>query len=82
MTTYVGQDELEPFRLFPEQASETAARLDPQNPRYAYVLGVAQWETGRREEAIATLQTALLTHPGNPELEAALASYRQQMGDL
>jgi len=56
---------------------QKATELDPQNARYAYVLGVAQWESGQREQAIATLEAALAAHPGHPDIEAALASYRE-----
>ncbi|MDX1380254.1 MAG: tetratricopeptide repeat protein, partial [Xanthomonadales bacterium] len=58
-----------------------AAELDPQNARYAYVLGVAQWESGQRDQAIATLEAALAAHPGHPDIEAALASYLEQSAD-
>jgi hypothetical protein len=40
------------------------------------VYGVGLWESGRREEAIATLEAALAAHPGNRDLESALASYK------
>jgi tetratricopeptide (TPR) repeat protein len=58
---------------------ERAAALEPDNVRYAYVYGVGLWEAGRREDAIATLEAALATHPGNPDLQSALAGYRQQL---
>ena len=57
---------------------ERAAALEPDNARYAYVYGVGLWEAGRREAAIATLEAALAAHPGDRDLQAALASYRQQ----
>jgi predicted CXXCH cytochrome family protein len=56
-----------------------AAALEPENVRYAYVYGVGLWEAGRREAAIATLEAALAAHPGNPDLQSALAGYRQQL---
>lgn len=57
---------------------ERAAALEPDNARYAYVYGVGLWEAGRREAAIATLEAALAAHPGDRDLQSALASYRQQ----
>ena len=59
---------------------QKAAELDPVNVRYSYVYGVALWESGRQQEAVATLETALANHPGNRDLLSALASYYQQLG--
>jgi predicted CXXCH cytochrome family protein len=58
-----------------------ATTLDPANARYSYVYGVAQWESGRQQEAVATLEAALASHPGNRDLLSALASYYQQLGE-
>ena len=58
-----------------------ARRLDPENLRYAYVYGVALWESGQREAAVAELESSLQQHPGNNELVSALASYYQAMGE-
>jgi tetratricopeptide (TPR) repeat protein len=58
---------------------QQAAALEPQNVRYVYVYGVGLWESGRREEAIATLEAALADHPGNRDLQSALASYYQEL---
>jgi Flp pilus assembly protein TadD len=58
-----------------------AAELDPDNPRYAYVHGVALYELGRHNAAIAALEEALQRHPGNAELTAALAAYYRQQGE-
>jgi predicted CXXCH cytochrome family protein len=58
-----------------------ARRLDPENLRYAYVYGVALWESGQREAAVGELESSLQEHPGNNELVSALASYYQAMGE-
>jgi len=60
---------------------QKATELDPINARYSYVYGVALWESGRRQEAVATLEAALASHPGNRDLMSALASYYQQLGE-
>jgi len=60
---------------------QRAAELDPVNVRYSYVYGVALWESGRQREAVAALEAALATHPGNRDLMSALASYYQQLGE-
>ncbi len=57
-----------------------AARLDPAQSRYAYVYGVALWESGQRDEAIKVLETALQRQPDNPDLQSALQAYYQQLG--
>ena len=60
---------------------QRAAELDPVNVRYSYVYGVALWESGRQQEAVATLEAALTAHPGNRDLLSALASYYRQLGE-
>ena len=55
-------------------ASFTAATLDPENPRYAYVHGVALHSLGRTDEALATLARADVAHPYDVEILSALVS--------
>ena len=53
----------------------TAARLAPDNARYAYVYAVALHDTGHGAEAVTVLRQALVRHPNDTELGSALASY-------
>ena len=58
-----------------------AAQLAPDDPRFAYVYGVALHDTGKRVEAIKTLQAALVRHPYDREILFALATYERDAGD-
>jgi Flp pilus assembly protein TadD len=58
-----------------------AAKLAPDDPRFSYVYAVALHDTGRRAEAIKTLQVALARHPYDREILLALASYQAEGGD-
>jgi len=60
---------------------QKASALQPANARYSYVHGVALWEAGQREQALSTLEAALAEHPDDPDLMAALASYRRQLSE-
>ena len=55
-----------------------AARLAPEQPRFAYVYAVGLHSAGRAEEALAVLATARALHPGDPELRDAEAAYRRE----
>jgi predicted CXXCH cytochrome family protein len=59
----------------------SAANSGSSDYRFVYVYGVALWESGQRESAVETLETALNRFPGNRELVSALGSYYQQLGD-
>jgi Flp pilus assembly protein TadD len=59
------------------QASDAA----PQNPRYAFVLGVALHDSGESAKAIETLGSALARFPNDPEILDALVSYTDETGD-
>jgi tetratricopeptide (TPR) repeat protein len=53
-----------------------AARLDPDEPRFAYVYAVGLADRGRTREAIAATRRALARHPDDP----ALAELMHQLG--
>jgi predicted CXXCH cytochrome family protein len=60
---------------------QLAAEQAPDEARYAYVLGVALHDTGKRKEGIATLERALRQHPNDRDLLSALAAYAHDSGD-
>jgi Flp pilus assembly protein TadD len=63
-------------------ALEQATILAPANPRFAYVYAVALHSTGKPDLAIAKLEKALLDHPNDRDMIAALASFHQARGDI
>ncbi len=69
-------------RRFPQAVEElgTAARLAPDNARYAYVYGVALHDTGHGAEAMTVLRQARTRHPNDAAIAAALASYSKGPG--
>jgi Flp pilus assembly protein TadD len=58
-----------------------AARLAPDNARYAYVQAIAVHSAGQREQALALLQQAGKRHPNNLDILAALLSMSREAGD-
>ncbi len=58
-----------------------AAAIEPDNARFAYVHAVALFDTGRKADALRTLDGALARHPNDRELLFAAASYRAQAGE-
>jgi Flp pilus assembly protein TadD len=59
-----------------------AARLAPDDARFAYVRAVALHDAGQPREAMKVLESALARHPYDRDLLAALASYSAQAGAL
>jgi tetratricopeptide (TPR) repeat protein/cytochrome c553 len=59
-----------------------AAKLAPEEPRFAYVYGVALYDTGKRAEAMKALQSALARHPYDRAILFALAAYERASGDV
>ncbi len=57
-----------------------AARLAPEQPRYAYVHAVALHDTGEPELAIRTLEEAVRRHPHDADLLQALVSFEMERG--
>jgi len=53
-----------------------AAELRPENPRYAYVYGVALHDAGDAEGAVRILTAAQEKHPADRDIREALLSYR------
>lgn len=58
-----------------------AARAEPDNPRYAYVYGIALHDSGRDKQGVAALERALMRFPNDPDLLSALAAYARDAGD-
>ncbi|HMK89087.1 MAG TPA: tetratricopeptide repeat protein, partial [Methylocystis sp.] len=59
-----------------------AARLAPQDARFAYVYAVALHDTGASEKARTTLEAALARAPHDRDILFALAAYEAEDGDL
>ena len=59
-----------------------AARLAPDNARYAYVHAVALNSAGKRAEAIALLRVANTRTPNDIEILSALISLNREAGDF
>jgi len=60
---------------------EAATRADPNNPRYAYVYGIALHDSGQGKQGVLVLQHALARFPRDPSLLSALAAYARDAGD-
>jgi Flp pilus assembly protein TadD len=60
----------------------SAARIEPDNSRYAYVYAVALHEAGDSSAAIETLQASLKSHPYDRDALAALVDFREQAGQF
>ena len=67
----------------PESLRElsAAARLEPDNARFAYVFAVALNGAGQNKEALSVLAAALTKHPYDRDLLSGLAYFRAQSGD-
>ncbi|MGH7934324.1 MAG: tetratricopeptide repeat protein [Candidatus Binataceae bacterium] len=58
-----------------------AARLDPSNPRYAYVYAIALNDAGDTKAAINILEGSIRLHPYDRDSLAALVSFCDRTGD-
>ena len=58
-----------------------AAKLDPDNARYAYVYAVRSCTPRKRTEALAVLRSADKSHPYDMEILSALISMNLEAGD-
>jgi predicted CXXCH cytochrome family protein len=58
-----------------------AAKLDPDNARYAYVHAVGLHSAGKSGEALAVLRAAAKRHPYDLEILSALISMNLEAGD-
>ena len=58
-----------------------AARLAPDNARYAYVQAIALHSAGKRDEALALLRRANQRHANDLDILAALFSMSREAGD-
>jgi predicted CXXCH cytochrome family protein len=59
---------------------KNAYELRPETIRFGYVYAVAQFDTGKRQEALRTLEQMHKRFPANREVLQLLAGYNQQMG--
>ncbi len=59
-----------------------AATMAPEQPRFSYVLGVAQHDIGQTTDAMATLREALARHPYDRDLLMAMITYDVEMGEI
>jgi len=59
-----------------------AARLAPENARYAYVLAIALNSLGQSDTAIATLRDARVRFPGDFDIAWALTTLLRDAGDI
>ena len=58
-----------------------AAKIEPDNARYAYVHAVGLHSTGKSTEALAVLRTAEKRHPYDLDILSALISMNLEAGD-
>ena len=63
------------------QELAVAARLAPDNARYAYVHGIGLNSVGKQREALAVLKAADASHPYNIDILSALISMQREAGD-
>jgi predicted CXXCH cytochrome family protein len=69
----------------PDEALEElhrASKLEPDQPRYAYVYAVGLHSAGRGAEAIAALKANVARHPGDRDTLLALISFSRGAGDV
>ncbi len=59
---------------------ERAARLRPEVVRFSYVCAVAQFDLGRRDASLRTLEAIRRRYPANRQALALLVDYNRQMG--
>ncbi len=59
-----------------------AASLDPAEPRYAYVYGIALNSAGKPGEAVTVLAAAQARHPRDREIMYALATIERDRGEI
>jgi Flp pilus assembly protein TadD len=59
---------------------ERATVLEPEIARFAYVYAVALHSAGKVDAAIGALEKVLTAHPGDANVRAALASFKQSRG--
>jgi tetratricopeptide (TPR) repeat protein len=59
----------------------TAARLAPDNARYAYVHAIGLHSAGKRDAALATLRAADVRHPYDIDILSALVSINREAGN-
>ena len=58
-----------------------AAKLAPEEARFAYVAGVALHDSGQSAEGLEVLKAALIHHPYDRDILFALASYELETDD-
>jgi Flp pilus assembly protein TadD len=60
----------------------TAAALEPDRARYAYVYAVALHSAGRVQQSIAVLKESLSRHPRDRDTSLALINFYRANGDV
>jgi Tfp pilus assembly protein PilF len=63
------------------QEFEVAAKLAPDNARYAYVYAIGLNSAGKQREALTVLKAANARQPYNLDILSALISIRREAGD-
>jgi Flp pilus assembly protein TadD len=56
-----------------------AFELARDDPRHAYLYAVALHDTGAAARALDVLEAARRRHPGDPDLQQALDSYKEEL---
>jgi len=71
------------LQRYPEAMAELAlaAKLEPGDASFVYVYAVGLNSLGESQQAIQTLQDALVLHPRNREILTALVSFLRDSGD-
>jgi predicted CXXCH cytochrome family protein len=59
-----------------------AAELEPNSARYAYVYAVALNSAGHGHEAVNVLKQAVVRHPNDRDILAALVAFARDAGDI
>ncbi len=60
----------------------TAAELEPDRSRYAYVYAVALHSSGRVDDSMKVLKDTLVRHPNDRETLLALVTFNRDSGDI
>ena len=60
----------------------TAAELEPDRSRYAYVYGVALHSSGHIDESMKILKESLARHPDDRDTLSALVTFSRDAGDI
>ena len=59
---------------------QRSAESQPENPRFAYVYGVALGSADQTERALSVFEEAMAGHPYDRDILTALATYNRNRG--